>query len=50
LVVSAVCLIAFSCYERLIRRPVEVALIAAVVTGLATAVFIYGIGLPISLW
>ena len=50
LVVSVLCLVALACYERLVRRPLEVALIAAVVVALTAGVFIYGIGLPIALW
>ena len=50
LVASVVCLVVLSCYQRILRKPVEVFLIAAAVVVLTAAVFIYAVGLPIAFW
>lgn len=50
LVASVVLIVALSCYDRILRRPLEVALVALVVIVVSSAVFIYGVGLPIALW
>lgn len=50
LIASVFCLVALSCYERLLRKPLEVLAIFVAIAALSSAVFIYGIGLPIALW
>jgi len=50
LIVATLCLILLACYQRVVRRPLEVAAIFIAVAVLTAAVFIYGIGLPIALW
>ena len=50
LVPSVAGTVLLACYERLLRRPLEVALIIAVLVLLTTGVFFYGIQLPFRLW
>jgi hypothetical protein len=50
LVLATLLLVGLSCYQRLLRKPLEVVGIFIAVTLLSTLVFIYGIGLPIAIW
>jgi hypothetical protein len=50
LAVSLLVLVAASCYARLIRRPIEVAAIYAVLLPLTWVIFVYAVQLPISLF
>jgi hypothetical protein len=50
LVPATLLLVGLCCYQRVLRRPLEVVGIFIVVAALSTVVFIYGIGLPIAVW
>ena len=47
---AVIALVLLGCHERLLRRPLEVAVIGAALLAMATGIFIYGIQLPIDLW
>jgi hypothetical protein len=50
LVPATLLLVGLCCYQRVLRKPLEVAGIFVVVAVLSTLVFIYGIGLPIQIF
>lgn len=47
---AVIAVVLLGCYDRLLRRPVEVAVICLALLVLADAIFIYGIQLPIDFW
>jgi hypothetical protein len=47
---AVIAVVMMGCYERLTRRPLEVAAICLVMLALAWVVFIYAIDLPIDVW
>jgi hypothetical protein len=47
---AVIAVLLLGCYDRLFRRPLEVAAICVIMLALAWAVFIYAIDLPIDLW
>ena len=47
---AVVGVVLMGCYERLLRRPVEVVAICLVLLALTWGVFIYGVQLPIDFW
>jgi hypothetical protein len=50
LIAATLCLVVCACYQRLLRRPLEILAVFVAVALLSAAIFIYGIGLPIALW
>jgi hypothetical protein len=50
LVPATLLLVGLCCYQRVLRKPLEVLGIFVAVAVLSTVVFIYGIGLPIAVW
>ena len=50
LVPAITAMVLLACYDRILRRPLEVAAICAAMLALAVSVFIYGIQLPLELW
>ncbi len=50
LAIAVAAVVLFGCYERLLHRPLEVAVIAVGLVILADVIFIRGIQLPIDLW
>lgn len=50
LVPAVIVLVACGCYDRLLRRPLEVAIITLLLLALTYVVFIYAIELPIDFW
>jgi len=50
LAVAVLVLIVLACYQRLRSRPLEVALIAALLIAMTVGLFIYGLGMPFYLY
>lgn len=50
LVPAVAAVVVLACYERLLRRPVEVAIIVVSLVVLTVGIFLYGIQLPLQLW
>ncbi len=50
LVPACLVLLLLGCYQRLRRSPVEVALLALALIGMAVGLFIYGLGMPMKMF